>query len=61
MAAEPDLSGAEEVGDPGGNGRIDLTDAVAILQYLFTGGWRPRLRLADADVTRRVELTKRCL
>lgn len=57
MAAELDLPGAQDVGDVNQDGIIDLTDAVSILQYLFVGGWRPRLRLADADLSRRIDIT----
>ena len=57
MAAELDLPGAEDVGDADQSGRIDLTDAVVILQYLFASGPRPRLRVADADLNRKIEIT----
>ena len=48
MAAElPTETGGE--GDVDQNGKINLTDAIVILNYLFLGGWQPRRRLADVD------------
>ncbi len=38
-----------DVGDVDQNGRIDLTDAVAVLNFLFLGGRQPRLRVSDTD------------
>jgi hypothetical protein len=56
MAAELALPGAEDVGDVDGDGSIVLTDAVVVLNYLFQGGWRPRLRLADANLSGTIDL-----
>jgi len=57
VAAELDLPGAEDVGDVDQNGRINIGDAIAIINYLFLGGWQPRLRLADADLNRAIGLS----
>jgi len=57
VAAELDLPGAKDVGDVDQNGKIDITDAIVLLNYLFLGGPRPRLRPADADLSRSLELT----
>ncbi|MBN1442444.1 MAG: hypothetical protein JXA90_07025 [Planctomycetes bacterium] len=57
VAAELPLPGAQDLGDADQNGRLDLTDAVVILNYLFRGGWRPRLRPSDFDENGAMELT----
>jgi hypothetical protein len=56
LAAELPLPGAEDLGDADQNGRLDLTDAVVILNWLYLGGWRPRLRPADFDENGAIEL-----
>jgi hypothetical protein len=55
--AEFELPGATDVGDVDQDGVVSLTDAVAVLNYLFLSGWQPRLRLADADRDRRITLS----
>lgn len=57
MAAELPLPGAEDVGDVDQNGRVDIADAVIILDYLFRGGWKPRKRLADTDGNGTIQIT----
>lgn len=48
MAAElPTTSGGE--GDVDQDGKVNVTDAILILNHLFLGGWQPRRRLADVD------------
>ena len=44
-------------GDANADGRVDLSDAVATLQYLFAGGSTSCLDAADADDTGVVEIT----
>jgi hypothetical protein len=56
VAWELDLPSLRGVGDADGNGSLEISDAVAVLNYLFLGGWRPRLRLADWDRNRRIEM-----
>ncbi|MBN1443746.1 MAG: hypothetical protein JXA90_13635, partial [Planctomycetes bacterium] len=56
VAAELPLPGAEDLGDADQNGRLDLTDAVVILNWLYRGGWRPRLRPADFDESGAIEM-----
>ncbi len=56
LGAELPVQGADDVGDVDGDGRIDITDAVNILGYLFLNGWQPRLRLADANLNQRIDL-----
>jgi hypothetical protein len=53
--AELELPGADDVGDVDFDGAVTLTDALVIFNYLFLSGWRPRLRVADADGNRRLE------
>jgi hypothetical protein len=40
---------APDIGDVDQNGQRNLSDAVAILDSLFRGGWEPRRRLADTN------------
>ena len=40
-----------------GSGTVTITDAVIIVNYLFLGGTRPRLRLADVNSSRSIEIT----
>jgi len=54
MAAELDLPGARDVGDVNHDGSINISDPLFTVNYLFRGGPRPRLRLADADVDREI-------
>jgi hypothetical protein len=56
VAWELDIPSLRGVGDADGNGSLEISDAVAVLNYLFLGGWRPRLRLADWDRNRRIEM-----
>ncbi|HVR74219.1 MAG TPA: dockerin type I repeat-containing protein [Planctomycetota bacterium] len=49
IAVELELPGAEDTGDVDQDGDIDLTDAVAVLNYLFRSGPQPRVRVSDAD------------
>lgn len=49
VAAELPLPGADDLGDADFNGQVELSDAVVILNNLFGGGWKPRLRVADVD------------
>jgi hypothetical protein len=45
-------------GDSNGEGKVDLTDAIATLLYLFSAGVRPPcLDAADADDSGKVEIT----
>jgi hypothetical protein len=57
IATELELLGADDVGDVNADGSINISDPVALLNYLFLGEWRPRLRLADADSDRVIEIT----
>jgi hypothetical protein len=44
-------------GDVDGNGNVDLSDAVAILSFLFLGGRAPScMDAADTDDTERIDL-----
>jgi hypothetical protein len=56
VAWELDLPSLRGVGDADGNGSLEISDAVAVLNYLFLGGFRTRLRLADWDRNRRIEM-----
>jgi hypothetical protein len=45
-------------GDPNGDGKVDISDAVAVLAYLFLGGGMPGcLKSADANDTGLVDLS----
>jgi hypothetical protein len=45
-------------GEVNGDGRVDISDAVAILGYLFLGGGTPGcLAAADADDSETIEIT----
>jgi hypothetical protein len=55
MVAELALPDGEGVGDANGDGAVNVTDVVVLLDYLFSGGKQPRLRLADADLSRAIE------
>ncbi|HVR75861.1 MAG TPA: dockerin type I repeat-containing protein, partial [Planctomycetota bacterium] len=48
---------ADDIGDVDQNGQRNLTDVVAILNFLFRGGWEPRRRLADTNGDGSVELS----
>jgi len=57
VAAELPLAGANDVGDVDQDGWIGVTDAIIILDHLFRGGWKPRLRLADTNGDREILLS----
>ncbi len=57
VVSELPLPGATDVGDVDQNGRLDITDPVLILSYLFRGGWQPRRRLADANGDGSIDLS----
>ena len=54
-----DLTAQEFIrGDPNESGEVDISDAIAILEYLFLGGEvRPVVSAADANDDGRVEIT----
>jgi dockerin type I repeat protein len=57
MGAELELPGATDLGDVNHDGQVDLSDAIALLDYLFLGGWKPRLRLADVNQDGELDLS----
>jgi hypothetical protein len=57
VGAELPLKGVLPPGDADQNGRVNLTDAIVILNHLFGGGPAPRLELADADENGVLEIT----
>jgi len=56
IAAELPLPGAQDVGDVNQDGRVNLTDAVIVLDYLFRGGAQPRRRLADVSLSGHIDV-----
>lgn len=48
--------GARYHGDVDGDGLLAITDAIVILNHLYLGGWKPRTRLADANLDGRVDI-----
>jgi hypothetical protein len=57
VGAELPLKGVLPPGDADRNGRVNLADAVVILNHLFCGGKAPVLELADADENGVLEVT----
>lgn len=57
MGAELELPGATDIGDVNHDGQLDLSDAIALLDYLFLGGFKPRLRLADVNQDGELDLS----
>ncbi len=57
VAWELESATNDDVGDVDGNGKRNVTDVLVILNYLFKGGPRPRLRLADLSGNRELEIT----